>query len=90
MSQIEHNCHQSKRRHPDIRVLYGPSLRSSLKGWILQVERIAREQDVYDGEANIVGQVMFGWQFVINFCPFCGIKLDEVPPDVQTSSFVGP
>jgi len=36
----------------------------------------ANEKVVYDGEAQRVGEVISEHQIIINFCPYCGEKLD--------------
>lgn len=75
---IDHLCSEN-RLHPVIQIIYGPSINdlddSSWTGWVLQDKRYASEEDVYDGEAEAVGDFIFGTTFLINFCPFCGMKL---------------
>jgi hypothetical protein len=43
--------------------------------WILSHFWIADEKEVYDGEANEVGEMMACSSFRIQFCPFCGLAL---------------
>ncbi len=60
-----------------IKVVYGPSVDQSWQSWILSVSRFATPKDVYDGEAEIVGEEMFHSEFSISFCPFCGANLAD-------------
>jgi hypothetical protein len=43
--------------------------------WYLCHESFAGEQDVIAGEADHVGEVISSLQLLIQFCPFCGIRL---------------
>ncbi len=47
-------------------------------GWTLEVRRIAREQDVNDGQAQSDGQLMWSTEIAVDYCPFCGMNLDEI------------
>lgn len=38
--------------------------------------RFSSEADVIAGEAEQVGEVIHSSMFAINYCPFCGAKLD--------------
>ncbi len=75
----EHRCPQNP--HQEIYVLYGPSIDDDWSDsnwgdqWVLRVDRIAREQDVIDGQAEQVGDRLHRDEFVIDFFPFCGISL---------------
>jgi hypothetical protein len=77
----EHHCPQN--RHKEIYVLYGPAIDEGASGgnwsdqWILRVDRIAHQQDVANGEAIAVGDLLHRDEFIIDFCPFCGIHLDH-------------
>ncbi len=74
----EHTCPQNMFSTRGVQVLYGPSLLDrGFRDWILQVARIATTQDVYDGEAEMVGDVKCKHEFVIAYCPFCGAKLND-------------
>jgi hypothetical protein len=37
--------------------------------------RIAGAQDVHDGEAETIGEVLYQSEFIISYCPFCGVSL---------------
>ena len=80
----EHRC--PKNRHEEIYVLYNtPDGDWSSEGswgdrWVLRVERIAHEQDVIDGEAEEIGRLMYSDEFIIEYCPFCGIDLKLSEP----------
>ena len=44
------------------------------------VELLASQYEVDDGEAETVGEVLDISEFMINFCPFCGEKLNDLRP----------
>lgn len=43
--------------------------------WYFYLESRAIEQDVKNGEAEEIGEVMTSSEFVIYYCQFCGMKL---------------
>lgn len=45
--------------------------------WVYHYELKANEKCVYDGEAKQIGQILFDHKIVINYCPFCGEKLNR-------------
>jgi hypothetical protein len=44
--------------------------------WLYGSVWLAEEKEIYDGEAEVVGEVMSSYLFSICYCPFCGEKLD--------------
>jgi hypothetical protein len=50
--------------------------------WTLRQQCIADEQCVADEQADYVGEIMFSSVVFINFCPFCGERLN---PDSEVS-----
>lgn len=44
--------------------------------WLYAHVWLADEQEIYDGEAKEIGEVMSSSDFRIYYCPFCGEKLD--------------
>lgn len=75
-SPLEHHCTTLVHpRPPEIQVLHGTSVDEFWKHWLLRVYHYATAKDVYDGEAEMVGDLMHDTSFAIYFCPFCGAKL---------------
>jgi hypothetical protein len=75
MSLVDHVCQQNTHRY--IQVLYGPSLDPDWKHWIMRFSRFANRTDIDDGAAETVGDLLCQHEFIISFCPFCGVKLRE-------------
>jgi hypothetical protein len=71
----EHKCTQN-RFVDTIKVIYGPSIDNGWKDWILQVSHVASAKDVHDGEAETIGELCSQHEFIIYYCPFCGIELN--------------
>lgn len=74
---IEHKCDNNQFTETSIKVLYGPSVDQSWQSWILSVSQFATPKDVYDGEAENVGEEMFHSEFSISFCTFFGANLTD-------------
>lgn len=72
-----HNCTQNQIADFGVKIIYGPELESGWQSWILQNIRFAGAKDVQDGEAESIGEVLSHNEIAINFCPFCGIELNN-------------
>ncbi len=46
-----------------------------IPGWYFVRSLYATEQDVYDGEAEEIGEEISSSAMLIFFCPFCGLQL---------------
>jgi hypothetical protein len=73
----EHKCDNNHFMETGIKVVYGPFVDESWQSWVLSVRRLATPKDVYDGEAEKVGEEMFLSEFSISYCPFCGANLAD-------------
>jgi hypothetical protein len=47
--------------------------------WSLTIIRCASPQEVVMGEAENIGEQQLNYTFLVQFCPFCGQKLDSGP-----------
>jgi hypothetical protein len=74
---MEHKCPQNRftDKKSSVRILYGPSVDDGWESWILDHTWLAGEKEVYGGEAEAIGETMNESQFVISYCPFCGLEL---------------
>jgi hypothetical protein len=52
-------------------------IRSFNETWVLHKFHYACEKCVYDGEAQYEGELMSVFDVSINFCPYCGLRLNE-------------
>jgi hypothetical protein len=71
----EHRCFQNT--DEDTFVLYCDKLWCNSHGWLLARLWIAGEEEVFDGEADHIGEIKQRATISIQFCPFCGIKLNS-------------
>ncbi len=47
------------------------------KQWWLHLYKEASEEDIMDGEAHDIGDLLFSSAIVISYCPFCGRNLND-------------
>lgn len=53
-------------------------IEKTAQGWILNINKVATEQDLEDNHyLEEVGQTIYQVAVAIKFCPYCGLKLDE-------------
>lgn len=62
------------------------SVRLGVYGWLLKQESFATDQDVRSGEAEFVGEMLASSELKIDFCPFCGKKLDATELDAPPAN----
>lgn len=69
----EHICKESSNDFSIVNVSFSevPQI-----DWILAHLLIAKEKDVYDGEAEYIGELLDSYYLMIQYCPFCGEKLN--------------
>jgi sarcosine oxidase delta subunit len=53
------------------------------KQWTLHRRGIANQKWVEDGEAKFVGEALYDYSIKINFCPYCGMRLEK---DLEASA----
>ena len=46
--------------------------------WNIYHLYVAEEREVKNGDAKFVGEIITYSSFLINFCPFCGEKLEKI------------
>lgn len=73
----EHKCQDNIFINDGIKIIYGPDLDTDWETWILQKIYYSTEKDVEDGEAETIGEIIDQGAFIINYCPFCGKKLEK-------------
>lgn len=44
--------------------------------WVMSIINRAKKNDVTEGEADFIGEVLWGTMLRIKFCTFCGEKLN--------------
>ena len=72
----QHKCAASL-KHDDVAVLYVSSLYTdSTPDWAMARIWLAGAEEVRNGEAGEVGESMSLTLIAINYCPFCGQKLE--------------
>jgi hypothetical protein len=71
---MKHTCPWIKQRNDQYHL---EEIEQVGTNWILHNELLANEKWVYDGEATHVGQVIYSHKIIINFCPYCGEKLNQ-------------
>lgn len=78
---LTHQCKQNRFSQTGIQIIFGPSVDENWNNWILRVARFTHTKDVHDGEASEVGEALCTHEFVIHYCPFCGIELSHLNKD---------
>jgi len=71
----EHMCNRDV--GDDVRIIYCRSLTDNVEKWILTKTWIAGEEELLDGEAEYIGEVIQFSTVLIRYCPFCGQKLPD-------------
>ena len=72
-----HNCEHNK-EHYDTAILNVTSLETDSNPeayWVMAKIWLAGEEEIQDGEAEELGEVMSSFFLSINYCPFCGSEL---------------
>lgn len=83
--ELESDCKVNSRHEcdsnelPDYLRVYNISMQDNIaeKHWELFSIWLANESDVISGEADEIGEVLNLSSMKVNFCPFCGLKLNE-------------
>jgi hypothetical protein len=73
-----HYCkHEDQRKSMIINdaAIFNFSENDSADGWMYAHVWLADEKEIYDGEAEEIGEVISCYCFRIAFCPFCGEEL---------------
>jgi sarcosine oxidase delta subunit len=78
---MKHTCHFLKIRNDQYHL---EEIERVGTKWILHNELKANEKWVYDGEAKQIEQVIHNHIIIINFCPYCGEKLNQVEKAYHT------
>jgi hypothetical protein len=75
-----HYCQKQEHRESleicDAAILRTDKDEKGVKRWVLLEVWLADKEEVADGEADEIGEVISASGFRINFCPICGQKLD--------------
>ena len=71
--EIVHTC--SGNTYDDVRIIFG-KINVEEQAWFCEQVWYATQYEVDDGLANNVGNKVSFHTFLVNFCPFCGVKLN--------------
>jgi len=80
---MKHACQSIKKRND---LYHLEEIEQVGTKWILHHELKANEKWVYDGEAQQIGEVIHDHKITINFCPYCGEKLNQ-PLEIRQTDF---
>jgi hypothetical protein len=71
---IKHSCHRLTEQNDTYHLVEIEQVDTK---WFFHRELKANEKWVYDGEAKNIGDVVSDHKIIINFCPYCGEKLNR-------------
>ena len=77
MKTDDENIHRCKENlYDDIGIEY-QKINVEQKSWVIDYTWRAKEDDVEDGVAQKIGDVIMQDTLLISYCPFCGKKLTD-------------